>query len=266
MTNGCVSTAAQSVTYTVLTTPIITVTSSDADNNICIDELVVFTTTGAGTYIYTVAGLQTANNATGLFQSNDILNTDVVSVTGYNGDCPSIPQTFTFVVNSINLAMTVSPSTLVCAGTAVTFTSSGADEYQYMINNTNQGASSPTTTFTTSTLNDLDSVFVVGYSLLTGCFQTLDYALVMSVKPLPVITADGPLAFCDGDSVTLTSNYSYGNQWLLNGVAIAGATGTSYVALVAGNYTLQNTAGGSSELWSIGYNANGMFGDNTTIL
>jgi alpha-tubulin suppressor-like RCC1 family protein len=49
----------------------------------------------------------------------------------------------------------------------------------------------------------------------------------------------------------------------LNGTAIAGAKDTSFIALVAGNYTLQNTAGGSSEIWAIGYNANGMFGDNT---
>jgi hypothetical protein len=46
----------------------------------------------------------------------------------------------------------------------------------------------------------------------------------------PVITQNGNI---------LNSNFSFGNQWYLNGNAIAGATNPSYVPLQSGNYTVQ---------------------------
>jgi membrane carboxypeptidase/penicillin-binding protein PbpC len=50
-----------------------------------------------------------------------------------------------------------------------------------------------------------------------------------------------PTTFCDGDSVTLTSNSASGNQWYLDGNPIAGATNQTYVANASGNYTDQVT-------------------------
>src|ERR1700704_4898007 len=57
--------------------------------------------------------------------------------------------------------------------------------------------------------------------------------------PLPVITADGPLTFCNGDSVSLSSNSATGNQWLKDGKKIPGATRQTFVAKTAGIYSLQ---------------------------
>jgi hypothetical protein len=44
--------------------------------------------------------------------------------------------------------------------------------------------------------------------------------------------------------VTLTSSSASGNQWRLNGNPIGGATNSSYIATVAGNYTVTVTASG----------------------
>jgi hypothetical protein len=52
-----------------------------------------------------------------------------------------------------------------------------------------------------------------------------------------VITPGGSTTFCDGGSVTLTSNSASGNQWYLDGNPIAGATSQTYVANASGNYT-----------------------------
>lgn len=59
------------------------------------------------------------------------------------------------------------------------------------------------------------------------------------------ITENGPLSFCAGGSVTFSTNPGYNYQWYLNNNAIAGATGVSYTATVAGDYDvmLSNTAG-----------------------
>src|SRR5947209_13254755 len=53
----------------------------------------------------------------------------------------------------------------------------------------------------------------------------------------PTITG-GPLTFCQGGSVTLTSSAATGNQWYLNGGAISGATNATYSATASGNYTI----------------------------
>jgi hypothetical protein len=45
-------------------------------------------------------------------------------------------------------------------------------------------------------------------------------------------------------SVTLTSSAASGNQWYLGGTAIGGATGQSYTASAAGDYTVTVTGAG----------------------
>lgn len=55
----------------------------------------------------------------------------------------------------------------------------------------------------------------------------------------PTVTASGPLSFCVGGSVVLQSSTGVAYQWLLNNVAIAGATQQTYTATQAGNYTVK---------------------------
>ncbi len=59
---------------------------------------------------------------------------------------------------------------------------------------------------------------------------------------VPVISNKTALVYCEGDSVVLSSNIATGNQWYLNAVIIAGATGTNYTARQSGNYTVTNNA------------------------
>ena len=68
---------------------------------------------------------------------------------------------------------------------------------------------------------------------------------------LPVITADGPLNFCNGDSVTLSSNSATGNQWLKDGKKIKGATLQTFVAKTGGLYSLQVSNGKACTLSSL---------------
>ncbi|MBL0072259.1 MAG: T9SS type A sorting domain-containing protein [Bacteroidetes bacterium] len=70
----------------------------------------------------------------------------------------------------------------------------------------------------------------------TGWYPTSSFIEVDCINP--IITASGPLSFCQGDSVILSVNSVSGSniQWFRNGVAIAGATGASYTAKSPGRY------------------------------
>ncbi len=62
---------------------------------------------------------------------------------------------------------------------------------------------------------------------------------------IPVVTADGPLTFCSGESVIFTAtpdipDFDY--QWYKSGTPIAGATNSTYEAISSGAYKVKYTA------------------------
>lgn len=59
----------------------------------------------------------------------------------------------------------------------------------------------------------------------------------------PNITANGPLSFCEGNSVTLSTSAVGTYQWQLNGVAISGETNASLVVTQSGNYSVSVGSG-----------------------
>jgi hypothetical protein len=60
----------------------------------------------------------------------------------------------------------------------------------------------------------------------------------VSAAPVATISSD---VTCSTSSITLTSSLASGNQWFLNGVAIAGATSQTYIATLSGTYTIKVT-------------------------
>ncbi len=62
----------------------------------------------------------------------------------------------------------------------------------------------------------------------------------------PNITANGPLTFCEGGTVTLSTNTVGTYQWQLNGVAIAGETNASLTVTQSGSYTVSVGSGSCS--------------------
>ncbi|MBL0310535.1 MAG: M4 family metallopeptidase [Bacteroidetes bacterium] len=62
----------------------------------------------------------------------------------------------------------------------------------------------------------------------------------------PTISYNGWLTvFCSNSSFTLNANTNYNYQWKLNGVNIFGATGSSYAATQAGNYSVSTNVCGN---------------------
>ncbi len=263
--NGCTTPSSQSISYTVNTFPNLSSSSSDLDNIICLNDAVTFNAANALSYEFLVNGAVQQANITGAYSISSLENGDVVSIIGYNGDCPSTADTYTFTVNSMDISLTVSPSSLLCNGTSATFTAAGGNAYQFYLNGVAQGAMSPTATFSSSSLNDNDQVTFTAYSNATLCTQALNDYISINVLTGPSITASTSPDFCEGDSVILTSSQAYGNQWYLNGNPITGATDTSYVVYASGDYGLESTLGGTGQVWSFGWNASGAFGSGTNL-
>ena len=62
--------------------------------------------------------------------------------------------------------------------------------------------------------------------------------------PAPIVTAGSAITFCNGGSVTLTSNAGSGNQWYKDGIAINGSTGSTLNITTSGSYTVRVTVNG----------------------
>jgi hypothetical protein len=65
------------------------------------------------------------------------------------------------------------------------------------------------------------------------------YDLAIGTTPVATATAMGVTTFCEGGSVMLSATVdpAYTYQWQLDGVDVAGANGSDYIATVGGNYT-----------------------------
>ena len=262
--NGCISASSSSYQFTVNTYPTLVSSSSDLDNVICIDDLIAFTASGATSYEFQLNGVAIQSGPTSTYNTNTLEDTDLISITGFNGDCASSTDDYLFTVNEMTLAMTSNPGNLICEGASVTFTATGSDTYEFFVNGVSQGAASATNTFTT-TASDLDEITFIGNNNTTLCAQNYGDFITMNVMDEPAISAMTSYTFCEGDSVVLLSNSPYGNQWYLDGNPIVGATDASYTAYNTGVYSLETMAGGNGETWSFGVNAGGTFGDGTNI-
>ncbi len=132
-------------------------------------------------------------------------------------------------------AITASGSTSVCQGGAVTLsavTSASGASYQWLLN----GAA-----ITGATASTYQAAKSGSYSVrILGTCPATSTAVTVTVSPpiLPIITQNG---------LILTSNAATGNQWLLNGVAIAGATSQTYTVSQTGRYSVRAGVNGCGE-------------------
>ncbi|MEO6000172.1 MAG: hypothetical protein ABIN89_25265, partial [Chitinophagaceae bacterium] len=158
------------------------------------------------------------------------------SVTGTGATCTDVIATGTITINAVPPIPTIASGgpTTFCTGGAVTLSSSSASGNQWY----KDGTAMPGETNATYAATTGGSYTVVVTT--TGCASPVSAASNVTVNPIPptaVITAGGPTTFCTGGTVTLSSSSASGNQWYLNGTAIAGATSQTYAATGSGNYT-----------------------------
>jgi hypothetical protein len=161
-----------------------------------------------------------------------------------------------------NPAATISGTTSVCVGalpTPVTFTGSNGDAPYTFTYRINGGPDQQIVTTSGSSVQlgvPTGTAGTYTYTLLfvhdgngTLCKRTVTGSAIVTVNAVPakpVITRD-----VNGD---LVSSIATGNQWYKDGVLISGATGQTYKATTAGNYTVVVTQNGCTSITSDAFN------------
>ncbi len=261
---GCTGTSSQTYSVTVNDYPSLSFINDIPSGSICFGDTVTFEGNGAQHYTFYLEGMPVSTDS--VFVSGDIQNGQEVTLYGYNGVCGLwADTTMTVYVDYVDVSLSSDmPSTALCAGSAVQFTASGADMYEFFIDGLSQGSPSANNVFTPVVINDGQVVSVVGTSSLSGCAQSAFNDVYVHIIDLPLITASPDVVFCEGDSVLLISSINQNNHWFFEGTPVAAVTDSTIWAYEGGNYYSVVSAGSMGSVWSCGENSLGQFGDGTT--
>lgn len=207
--NGCSNNS--SITINVVATPTLSVSGNTLN---CLGNSVTQTVTGAPTFSWSSG--QTSSVVT--LSPN---TTTTYTITGINNGC-SKTLTRTITVASIPTISINGPS-LVCIGSTITQTVSGANNYFWNFGSTNSVVVISNTINTTYT--------VTGYNV-TGCETTL--VKTINVSPIPQLIASSTSSLiCVGETTSLTasgaSTYQWSNGNSGNTISISPIVTTTYI-------------------------------------
>ncbi|MBO9564304.1 MAG: T9SS type A sorting domain-containing protein [Niastella sp.] len=227
---------------TITTLPAVPVITPGGALSFCEGASVILSSSAASGNQWFKDG-NTINGATGTTYTATVTGNYTVTVTNAGG-CKANSTSTLVTVNALPAVPVIAPGGPVsfCTGGSVVLTSSASSGNQWY----KDGVAINGAVNTTYTANASGS-YTVRTTNAAGCMAT-STALVVTVNALPavpVITAGGPVSFCSGGNVVLTSSAATGNQWYKDGVAISGAVNTTYTASTTGNYTVivTNAAG-----------------------
>jgi len=224
---GCTYMADDTITFNVSPIPTIDMTSSDANNIICAGDSITFTATGGATYEFLINSISQGVSAIDTLFSDGFNNGDVIDLVGYSGGCSSNSlSSFTIVVDPIPpTALSSSDvNNIICEGESITYTASGADNYEFFIDGVSQGAPSPTTTLTSTSFTGTSTIYVEGYN--TGCSASSN-SFNLIVNSLPIIEvgiSDADTSICQGENVTITGTGAGTYELFINGISQGPAT------------------------------------------
>jgi gliding motility-associated-like protein len=220
--NGCVG-QSNPVVVTVNENPVPEI-SADGPLTFCEGGQVALISSEAASYVWTPNGETTQTiivSASGSYS---------VAVIDENG-CTGVSAAVDVVVNSNPVpVISADGPTSFCQGNSVTLTSSDAASYLW----------SPTGETTQSITVSVDGDYSVTVMDANGCSGTSATVTVAIITPpAPVVSADGPTTFCEGESVMLVSTSATGNVWSPNG-----ETTQSIMVSTAGSYFVTVTENG----------------------
>ncbi|MFC2176162.1 gliding motility-associated C-terminal domain-containing protein [Bacteroidota bacterium] len=192
--NGC---SGNSDTTTVIVYPNPTPTiTPNGPTEFCQGGNVTLTTEPAASYLWSTG----ATTQSIVVTTSGFYSVSVVSVNG----CSGSSQPINVIVNDLPSSFIFADGpTEFCDGDSVNLVARQADSYLWSTGETTQ-----IITVTTS-----DTYFVT-VTDANGCTQKSNtIAVTVNPNPTPTISADGPLAFCDGEDVLLTVSGSGTYEW-----------------------------------------------------
>ncbi len=223
--NGCQSAVSDAVTVTANAVPVKPTITANSPTTFCEGGSVTLTATASA------ASYQWSNGATTQSINVTTAGSYTVRVTNAEGCQSAASDPLAVTVNPAPPKPTIIPSgpTTFCEGGNVTLSApAGAAAYQW-----SNGATTQTINVTAA------GSFTVRITNASGCLSVASDASAVTVNPppaKPAITPNGPLAICEGQSVTLSAPagaaaYSWSN----------GATTQAVTVTAAGAYTVQIT-------------------------
>ena len=230
------------VLLTVFPLPVATITPG-TDFSFCKGDSITFTAgTGTG-YIYEwtfngspVAGATTSVHKDTASGTYNILIKDANGCSRF-----ATPVTATSVAH--NAAIVAATSTTFCTGDSVVLNANTGTglTYQWF----KDGALIPGAAGAALSAK-VNGAYKAVVANNIGCTDTSNVITVIANTGPPAnITAGGPVAFCQNDSVTLDAGFVTGltYQWTLNGTPLPGATAAVHKAKLPGNYSVKVATG-----------------------
>lgn len=242
-TNVCGTVSSNIATVTVNALPTATATAAGNLTFCGGDSTLIEANTGTG---LTYQWLFNGSAITGATNTNIYADSEgnyTVEVTDAN-TCSQVSNQIATVVNTVPTAITAATSTVFCSGDSVTLNAPvGATlSYQWKLNGNNI-TNATNASFTA--LNSGDYTVTVTNSS-NNCVATSS-AITVSANTTPsaVVSPAGSVSVCQGAALTLSANVVTGlsYQWKLNGADIPNATGNTFSATQAGDYTVFVSAG-----------------------
>jgi alpha-tubulin suppressor-like RCC1 family protein len=230
---GCTATSAP-MTFTVNSIPSVTITSNDPNNIFCQGDNVTYQANGAAVYSLSLNGqLQGPPSAqnTILMQAYPA-GSYALQVVGTTNGC-SNQSAVNILINPNPLVSLISSGgAAVCSGQNVTYTASGAAQYQFQLNGNNLGVLSGVNSLQSNNLANGDVISVVGTSNL-GCLNASALpALVVNQTPITTLTStELDLALCVGTPVLFTAGGASTFEFFVNGVSQGPASPTPTITL-----------------------------------
>lgn len=181
-------------------------------------------------------GTSTAQNPVVVFNTS---GTHDVTLISYNSG-GSDTMTMQVIINQNPTVNVTTTDNNICQGESTILNASGANTYSWTPSSTLSSSTGSSVTSTPSTT----ITYTVTGTASNGCVDTDNITITVNSLPTPSISQSGAI---------LSSNYTTGNQWYLDGVLINGATDQNYTATTSGVYTVEVTTASGCTATSTGY-------------
>ncbi len=196
---------------------------SDADTSICESEEIIFTASGAEQYEFFVNGSSQLGPTTdNTYVTSSLNNGDMVSMsaTSEYGCFAESDDVYEVEVRPYpSVSLTSSDPVEICEGDTVIAEGSGADMYEFFLNEESLGTPSTENSVEISDLSNLDQLTLEGTS--NGCTAAATEVLSYTVHNLPNVTlsAGSALSVCEGDLITVLATGASEYEFLVNGIS-----------------------------------------------
>jgi hypothetical protein len=231
--NGCSDSAATGITVTT-ENPLPVVTLSGTAS-FCAGDSTVLTGSSGGTSQWYMNGIA-IGGATSSIYTATVPGVYNMTKTNVNSCTDSAATGITVVENPLPV-VALSGNTSFCSGSnTVLSDSSATGTTQWYMDGSPIGGAINFAYAATA-----EGVYNMTETDANGCTDSSATGITVSENALPVVTLSGTASFCAGDSTVLTGSSGGTSQWYMNGLAIGGATSSTYTATVEGVYNMTKT-------------------------